>query len=142
MLCRSVTDTAALPIEQHHPAVVTLSRGYPDGCHIPGHVHLGSLVELVHPGAREGQTEHLEQWLGRAVSKAKKPSSHSPGSGQCQQQQQQQAQGSPAPMAGPGLHLRAQCGQWDLEQTDSGKVGVEEVWVMGVALLSPGVGTG
>lgn len=80
-----------------------------------------------------------EAHLGRAVSKAKKPSSHSPSSGQCQQQQQQ-AQGSPAPMAGPGLHLRAHCGQWGLEQTGSGKIGVEEVWVVGVARLSPAQG--
>lgn len=43
-------------------------------------------------------------------------------------------------MAGSGLHLRAHCSQWGLEQAGSGKIGVEEVWVMGVALLSPAQG--
>lgn len=55
--------THTLPIEQHCPAAVALSRGYPDGCHILGHVHLHSLVGPVHPGARVGQMEHLQQWL-------------------------------------------------------------------------------
>lgn len=55
--------THTLPIEQHCPAAVALSRGHPDGCHIPGRIHLGSLVGSGCPGAWEGQTEHLQQRL-------------------------------------------------------------------------------
>lgn len=62
--------THALPIEQHCPTVIALSRHHPNGCHIPGHVHLGSLVGLVHSGTREGQTENLQQWLNRSQNSA------------------------------------------------------------------------
>lgn len=49
-------------------------------------------------------------YLGRAVHETKKPSSHGPCSEQ--REQQQQACYSPAPMAGFGLHLRAQYWLW------------------------------
>ena len=55
--------THTLPVEQHCPAVVALSWSHPDGCHILGHIHLFGLVGPGHAGAREGQTERLQQWL-------------------------------------------------------------------------------
>lgn len=62
--------THALPIEQHCPAAIALSWGHPDGRHVLGHIHLGGLVGLVHPGAREGQTENLQQWLNGSQNSA------------------------------------------------------------------------
>lgn len=77
----TVTDAAILPIKQHCPAMVALWWSHHNGCHVSGHVYQGGLVGPGHWWAWESQSAHLQQWLGRAMGEAKKPSSHNPCSG-------------------------------------------------------------
>ena len=92
-----------------HHSVLPLSAHLSPGSTVGPDLLVSPPPSLLHPCTCLGPEE---AHLGRAVRKAKKPSSHSPSSGQCQQQQQ--AQDLPVPMAWPGLHLGAHCSQWPL----------------------------